>query len=252
MRRTLVIATVAAAALTTAGLAVATLNSAGVKAATATFTAAKERSETRTCTGDGNAYEITTGRYAGSIDFADPNNELDGPVTIWTRAVVNKTAGVGYLDGWFRVKDNDRRPQGRFVATLDGSGNVDGFVQGRVNRHYALLLGSVSAKFSPDGGFTEGKLGNGSTSLPAVLVGRPCKDSKPGPVAVRLSVKGEVSELTDSSITVSPRDGSAAQTCKLAAGRSPSTQGIAKGSKVEIACGLVGGEMTLLKLKKHD
>ncbi len=104
---------------------------------------------------------------------------------------------------------------------LDGSGNVDGFVQGRVNRKYAVLLGGVSAKFSADGGFTEGKLGNGTTSLPAVLVGRPCKDSKPAGVAVRLVVKGTVSQLDASKITVDPRDKTAPRPARSRRGRRP-------------------------------
>jgi hypothetical protein len=251
MRRTILTAVAAAAALATAGLALATLNASGVSATTATFSAAKQRSETRTCTGNGDTYEITNGRYAGTIDFADPNSDLDGPVQIQVRSVLNKTKGVGYVQGWLRVKDDDRRGHGAFVGTLDGSGNVDGFFQGRVNRKYAVLLGGVSAKFSADGGFTAGKLGNGETSLPAVLAGRPCTDSKPAPVAVRLVVKGTVSALDSSKITVAPKDKTAAQTCEIKAGTSPSLDGVAVNSEVEMGCGLVDGKMTLLKLKKH-
>ena len=251
MRRTIVIAGAAASALATAGLALATLTASGVSGTTATFSAAKERSETRTCTGDGDTYEIVNGRYAGTIDFADPNGDLDGPVKIQARVVLNRTEGVGYVEGWFRIKDDDRRGNGRIVGTLDGSGNVDGFVQGRVNRKHALVLGSLSAKFSAEGGFTEGKLGNGTTSLPAVLVGRPCKDSKPGGIAVRLVVKGKVSKLDTASLTVDPRDGTPPQTCELKAGTSPSLEGVGIGSEVEIGCALVEGKMTLLKLKKR-
>ena len=250
MRRPIVIAAATAVALATAGLALATLNASGVSATTATFDAAKERSATRTCKGDSDTYEITSGRYVGKIDFADPNNDLDGPVTIQARAVLNKTDGVGYIQGSFRIKDDDRRGHGTFVGTLDGSGNVDGFVQGRVNRKSAVLLGGMSAKFSADGGFVDGKLGNGATSLPAVLVGRPCKDSKPAAIAVRLTVKGKVSKL-DTSITVDPRDATPAQSCEIKAGTSPSLEGVAVGSEVEMGCGLVDGKMTLLKLKKH-
>jgi hypothetical protein len=251
MRRPIVIAVAIAAALSTAGLALATLNAPGVSATTAIFNAAKERSETRTCTGNGDTYEITNGRYAGTIDFADPNNDLDGPVSIQARSVLNKTKGVGYVEGWFRTKDDDRRGHGKFVGTLDVNGNVDGFFQGRVNRQYAVLLGGMSAKFSAAGGFTEGKLGNGTTSLPAVLVGRPCKDSKPEGIAVRLVVKGKVSKLDAASITVDPRDATPAQACDIKAGTSPSLEGVAVGSEVEMGCGLVDGKMTLLKLKKR-
>lgn len=250
-RRPLAIAAAAAVALATAGLAVATLGASGVSATTATFTAAKERSETRTCTGGGDTYEITNGRYVGTITFASPNADLSGPVRIKARTVLNKTDGVGYVEGSFRVKDDDRHGHGKLVGTLDGSGNVDGFVQGRVNREYAVLLGGLSAKFSAADGFTEGKLGNGTTSLPAVLVGRPCKDSKPT-IAVRLTVKGKISKLDAASISVDPRDATPAQSCDLKAGTSPSTAGVAIGSEVEIGCGLVDGKMTLLKLNKRS
>jgi hypothetical protein len=252
MRRIILSAVAATAALATAGLALATLNASGVSATTATFSAAKQRSETRTCTGNGDTYEITNGRYAGTIDFADANNDLDGPVLIQVRSVLNKTKGVGYIQGWLRTKDDDRRGHGAFVGTLDGSGNVDGFFQGRVNRKYAVLLGSVSATFSADGGFTAGKLGGGTTSLPAVLAGRPCTDSKPAGIAVKLVVKGTVSALDPTSkITVDPKDKTAAQTCDIKAGTSPSLGDVNVGSEVEMGCGLVDGKMTLLKLKKR-
>ncbi|MGZ8686931.1 MAG: hypothetical protein ACXWZP_00740 [Gaiellaceae bacterium] len=251
MRRIILTAVAATAALVTAGLALATLNASGVSATTATFSAAKERSETRTCTGDGDTYEITNGRYVGTVDFADPNSDLDGPLRIQVRTVLNKTDGVGYVEGSFRIKDDDRRGHGKFVGVLDGSGSVDGFVQGRVNRKHAVLLGGMSAKFSADGGFTEGKLGNSTSALPAVLVGRPCKNSKPAPVAVRLVVKGTVSALDSAKITVDPRDKTAAQTCEIKEGTSPSLGDVKLGSEVEMGCGLVDGKMTLLKLKKH-
>lgn len=251
MRRIILSAVAATAALATAGLALATLNASGVSATTATFSAAKQRSETRTCTGNGDTYEITNGRYAGTIDFADPNSDLDGPVVLQVRSVLNKTKGVGYVQGWLRTKDDDRRGHGAFVGTLDGSGNVDGFFQGRVNRKYAVLLGGVSAKFSADGGFTDGRLGSGTVNLPAVLAGRPCTDSKPAGVAVKLVVKGTVSALDAAKITVDPRDKTAAQACEIKAGTSPSLGDVKVGSEVEMGCGLVDGKMTLLKLKKH-
>ena len=126
VRRILISGLAAAVALATAGFALATLKSAGVSSATATFSAAKQRSETRTCTGDGDTYEITNGRYVGTIDFADPNSDLDGPVTIHARTVLNKTDGIGYVAGTFWVKDDDRRAHGSLWAVIDGNGNLDG------------------------------------------------------------------------------------------------------------------------------
>lgn len=255
MRRTSIFALAAVTALTVAGVAVATLRTAGISATTATFEAPRNRAETRTCTGDGDTYQITNGSYVGRVDFAPPNDALDGPVAFHVRSVLNQTDGVGWITGWIRIKDDvedqdERRAHGRFWGTLDGSGNIDGFVQGRVNRRLALFAGGLSAAFTPDGGFAAGRIGNAANHNPAVLVGRPCKDSRPTGVAVRLSVKGTVSSTGPDSITVDPRDGSAAQSCKLAAGSSPSTEGVATGAKVEIGCALVDGQMTLVKLHR--
>lgn len=255
MRRTLIFALAAATALTVAGVAVATLRTAGISATTATFEAAKNRTEIRTCTGDGDTYQITRGSYVGRVDFASPNDALDGPIALHVRSTLNQTDGIGWVQGWFRVKDDvedqdERRAHGRFWGTLDGSGKIDGFIQGRVNRHLALLAGGLSATFTPDGGFAGGKIGNAENHNPAALVGRPCKNSKPTGIAVRLAVKGEVSTISADSITVTPRDGSPAQSCRLVTGKSPSTEGIAAGTKVEIGCALIDGQLTLAKLHR--
>ena len=73
------------------------------------------------------------------------------------------------MQGWFRVKDdvNDqdaRHAHGHFWGTLDGTGKLDGFIQGRVNRRLALLVGGMSATFTPDGGFVDGRIGNAAES----------------------------------------------------------------------------------------
>ena len=75
MRRTLVFALAAVTALSLASVAVATLRSAGISATTATFQAAKTRTDTRTCTGDGDTYQISNGWYVGTVDFASPNDD---------------------------------------------------------------------------------------------------------------------------------------------------------------------------------
>ena len=259
MRRTLVFTLAAVAALSLVSVAVATLRTAGISATTATFQAAKNRTDVRTCTGDGDTYQITKGWYVGTIDFAAPNDAIDGPLALHVNAVLNQTDGIGWIQGWFRSKDNiddqqERHAQGHFWGTLDASGKVDGFVQGRVNRQLALLAGGMSATFTPDGGFVDGRIGNAANHNAAALIGRPCKDSKPvkTPVAVRLAVKGEVSAISADSITVNPRDGSPAQSCKIVSGKSPSTDGVAVGTKVDVNCALVDGQMTLLKLHKRN
>ena len=179
---------------------------------------------------DGDTSQISHGWYVGTVDFASPNDDLDGQVALHVNSVLNQTDGIGWVQGWFRVKDdvNDqdaRHAHGHFWGTLDGTGKLDGFIQGRVNRRLALLVGGMSATFTPDGGFVDGRIGNAANHNAAALIGRPCKDSKPvkTPVAVRLAVKGEVSAISADSITVNPRDGSPAQSCKIVLRVEPTT-----------------------------
>lgn len=252
MRKALSIAVVTGLALVVAGVAFATLRSTGVSTTTATFSATKERLTLRTCTGNGDEYVIGKGTYLGTMTFADPNADLGGPIRIWATSVYNKTDGVGWASGWIRSRDSDKRPNGRFWATLGSGGSLDGFFEGRVNRRLALLLGDLSATFDAQVGFSSGKLGNGTTSLPAVLAGRPCAESKPAPIAVKLIVRGKVEAVSSTSLTVKPNDGSSSQTCAVKAGVSPSTANTQVGDNVEMRCGLVEGQMTLLKLSKKS
>ena len=184
MRRTLILTLVAVAALTLVSVAVATLRTAGISSTTATFQAAKNRIETRTCTGDGDTYQITHGSYVGTIDFASPNDALDGPVALHIYSVLNQTDGIGWVQGWFRVKDDvndqdERHAHGRLWGTLDGTGKLDGFVQGRVNRQVALLVGGqrqvqAGRRLRPRASSAMLRI----TTRPCLSV-RPCKDSKP-------------------------------------------------------------------------
>ena len=69
MRRTVTIALGTAAALATAAVAFAVVPAVvGVSEATATFsTTTIDRSKTRSCTADGKTWEITNGRYTGTV-----------------------------------------------------------------------------------------------------------------------------------------------------------------------------------------
>ena len=134
MRRTLTIALGSAVALVTAAVAFAVVPSAvGVSETTATFTASTAVNvKTRTCAND--PYTVTDGRYkGGTITFADAALELDGPLTFHARTTLNTTTGLGYVEGSFRVKDDDTRFAGRFSGTLKG-GNLVGFLHGHVAR----------------------------------------------------------------------------------------------------------------------
>jgi hypothetical protein len=256
MRRALVPTVLGTVALVTAGIAAATLTATGTQTVTATFTAAKDRVQVKTCTGTDGTYEIVTGRYAGESDSTVAG--LDGPLTINLTSVYNTTEKAGWMTGVVKIRrsgsgTDDQELNGRLVGTLTGgSGDartLDGFLTGRLARRYADVLGNVTASFTAAGGLTNGKLGEGGANV-ALLAGRPCV--APGDVAVRLVVRGTIDALSATSITVKPKDGSSAQTCDVKAGTSPSVARFAKGDGVEMRCGLVGGTMTLLELRRKE
>jgi hypothetical protein len=254
MRRAIVLAALGVAALATAGIAVATLSLTGTQTVTATFSAAKDRVETKTCTGSDGTYEIVKGRYTGEADSSVAG--LDGPLTLYVTSVYNTTEKVGWMTGLVKIRrsgGDDQELNGRLVGTLTaGSGDartLDGFLTGRLARRYADVLGNVTASFTAAGGFTNGKLGEGGANI-ALLTGRACVGSND--IAVKLVVNGTIDALSDTSITVKPKDGSSSQTCDVKQGTSPSVSKFEKGDSVEMRCGLVGGTMTLLKLSRKN
>jgi hypothetical protein len=250
MRKGIAVTIASLLALGLAGMAVAKLRAVGVVTTTATFSAAKERVSLRTCTGNGDEYAIANGWYTGTLTMAAPNADLGGPIRIRATSVFNKTDGIGWVQGSLTTRDDGRRLHGQFQATLGPGGSLDGFFQGRVNRRYSLVFGNLSATFDGATGFTDGKLGNGTTSLSAVLAGQPCGTTPPPPIEVRLIVTGTVDSVSSSSLTVKPRGDSNAQTCAVTSGVSPSVAKVVKGDVLEMRCGLVSNTMTLLRLKQ--
>ena len=264
MRRTLIIALGTAVALATAAVAIAVNSVAGVSETTATFTASTvvDQLKTRTCDADP-SYAVTDGRYSGgTITFANPALMLDGPLKIHARTTLNKTTGLGYVEGSIRVKDDDSRLSGNFSGTLKG-GNLVGFLTAKSHGNHAKVLGNMSAPFAPATGFGAGALGStSSTGVLAVIAGPVCKgkghDESGGPRSARgVSVKGEVTALTSGTpltITVTPKQGGA-KTCTIG-GSSPSTTPFPVGTKnVEMKCEWIGtaptAVLTLSKLKLH-
>jgi len=266
MRRTLIIALGTAAALATAAVAVAVTSVAGVSTTTADFAAAKDDSKThtRTCTGaDAKTFEITDGRYTGTMTSTSP--VLAGPLTIHARTTydtTNPAAKLGYVEGSFRIKDDDSRVSGKFWGTLDASGNLVGFLEGKSRGNHAVVLGNMSAAFGPGTtGFVGGKLGTGgSTAVAAVIAGPVCKGPKPAPKpdkpgkpARPVSVEGTVSALDtlapDMSITLTTKKGDP-KTCAIDAS-SPSTALFPVGTKdVEMKCVWVGTPTAMLTLRE--
>ena len=258
MRRTLMIAAAAAAsALATAGIAVAYYASSGVQAVSATFTATTpERVDTRTCeSSDGKKYEITRGWYSGNATSG--NEALNGPVSFHVYSVYNTSDGIGFMQGKVRFQkgDDDRRGSAHFWATNSG-GQISGYIVGRVNRHYAALLGSWSANWAKDNkGFENGALGSGSSPVGtvgnvAVLAGKPCDGKRHGN-SVRLSVKGDVQSADSTQITVQPFGSQTTVLCKRGP-ESPSVEGLTAGADVQIECTQSSSDWILKKLKKRD
>ena len=220
-----------------------------------------DNARSSTCVGNGDTYRTTIGRYRGKIDFAAPNDDLDGALSLSLRAVYNATDKIGWVEGTFRSHDEGKRPNGTFRGVLGESGGqitLSGFANGSVSRRFARLLGTMSAtlKANETGLVTgvDGALGQGAAAFPAAIIGAPCREEKTGnanTVVVRLTVKGTIQTLTAEAITVNPV-GADWQTCAIKAGTSPSLDGYAVGQKVEMGCGIVDSKMTLLKLKRKS
>jgi hypothetical protein len=265
MRKTVLIALGAAIALVSTAVAVAavyTASGVGTTAATLATTQATNVS-TRSCTGgDGKAFTVTQGRYTGTANFTNPATEFDGPLTISARTVVEGGSKLGYVEGSFRVRDDDTRLSGWFWGTLDSSGKLAGFLSAGSRGNHARVLGTLSGTFAPATGFVgDGLLGSAPSSAAlAVVAGPVCKGErpkppKPSPRPKRFEVKGTlaINGNPATSVTVTAK-GPVTATCTLD-GSSPSLTGFASGDRVEMKCeGVVTNNTTtwmLRGLKKH-
>jgi hypothetical protein len=179
MRRTVTIALGTAAALATAAVAFAVVPAVvGISAAKATFsTTTIDRSKTSSCTTDGKTWETTRGHYTGTV--VSDNAVLAGSLTIHAKTTYNTTDKLGYVDGSFKIKDDDSRVRGAFAGTIK-DGKLVGYLVGTSRGNHAKVLGNLSADFA--GGttnFVNGKIGSDSSgAVLAVVAGRPCNDAK--------------------------------------------------------------------------
>lgn len=247
MRR-IIIPILVALAATLAGVAVAHEggSSTGVKAVSATFAATTAaRAETRACTGADGAYEIVKATYAGTAVSTEPS--LAGPVELKVTSVYNTTTKIGWLEGRLKIGEGESRSYAKLWA-VNSDGALDGFVYGEAGHRGAALLGSLTSGWTRSGGFTDGKLGTGSSTNAAVLAGKPCT-GKPVGSSVRLTVKGTVDAVSDTSISVKPRDGGAVQTCAI--GATSERPRVVKGDSVEMTCAQIESAWVLVKAKKR-
>jgi hypothetical protein len=249
MRKIITVIATVGAALAVAGVAIATTIGSSATPVSTSFQTAKQRSDTRICVGaDGDTYQVSSGRYAGTAT----GGVLAGPIEVNVRSVYNQTDKLGVIEGWIRFTNAGDRRASAFSGILGDSttANVNGWVAGRV-------LGNVVGLYTADTSFN-GTVGNGERipSNAVVLSRVDCKRQKTPRPSVKLEVKGEVDALSATEISVKPKDGSSSQKCAIKAGVSPSTNGLVvkttttAGSRVEMKCGPVDNVMTLLRLSK--
>jgi hypothetical protein len=185
MRKYLIL-TVGVLALATAGMAVGQGLKAtkAAKAVAGTFTATTvSHVDTKTCTTtDGKTLVMSHDRYSG---LSTGDADLTGPITLDVRSVINTTDDVGMAEGKLKIdvatgKDTVAHYSGVYAG--DGFG---GLADGHANDPGVKLLANLSADFSTAGGFTNGKLGGGTTGGSAVELGpgkcAPVKPDHPKP-----------------------------------------------------------------------
>ena len=269
MRRTLFITLGTAVALVTAAVAFAAVTPVvGIHetpAATSfSTTGTVGKLKTSTCTANAQTWKFTDGRYTGTVVSTDP--VLSGTLWIHAHTTVNTTStpNLGYVDGSFKIRDDDSRVNGKFSGTLK-DGKLVGFLTARSHGNHARVLGNLSATFAGDtSNFTDGLIGVGSSSaVIAVIAGPACKAPKapkPPKPAKRLHAEGvatvilPVAPAVLSTITVTPKHGPTTPPCVIPAAFP--LAGVVTGSKVEMQCEWVGVApatpvLTLTKLKLH-
>jgi hypothetical protein len=243
MKRTLAVATAAAAALVTAGIAVAHGVDGGksAKAVTGTFTATTAaRVTTKTCTTTDNKTVVTTdGTYTG---LAAGDADLTGPATIRARSIINSTDNVGVVTGTLRIDVPDRDTTAEFTAVYSG-GQLGGLAVGHAHSPSAQLVANLSAGFTATGGFTTGKLGGAAGGAAFELAPAGCTSTKT--VQERSEARGTVSAVSSTSITV------AGLTCAVPASLQSKIAGVTVNSRAEIHCQLVSGANTLTSVERR-
>jgi hypothetical protein len=241
--RKLTYATVALIALVVTSYAVADgiEGAKSAKSVAGTFSATAGKTSTRTCTTtDGKTIVVTDGRYTGTAT-GDP--DLTGPITLRARSVVNTTDNVGVVDGNFSIDvANGRNTQASYSAVYD-HGTIAGLAGGRAHQPNARLVANLSATFAAATGFTNGKLGGGTSGGSAVELGAgSCKPAHTTPE--KSEARGTISALSSSSITV------AGLTCAIPSDKSTDVNAKFKMNDVaEIHCALVSGTNTLTQIE---
>ena len=245
--RKLILAAVGVAALVAASIAVADGGFGGGQTASAvagTFTATSSNVSTRTCTtSDNKTIVVTNGKYTGTATGAP---DLTGAITLEARSVLNTTDKVGTVSGLFRIDvSGNGNTNAAFSSVYDG-GSIAGLAVGRAHGPHAGLLGNLSATFDPSSGFTNGKIGGGTSGGSAVELSQAsCQGSSS--THERADARGSISAISAQSITV------AGLTCAIPSDQSSDVNSKYKqGDVVAITCAYDNGQNTLTRIQgKH-
>jgi hypothetical protein len=189
---------------------------------------------------------VTTGRWSGTS--TSTTTDLNGAATVHVKSFYNATKKLGWVEGRLTISGADDRTQAGFSA-VNTDGKLDGWLRGHAGRGDGALFGSLSGSFSKTGGLTGGAIGSGTNTNAALLVkGLRCKTEKPTRPSVHLFVRGQIETVSDISITVKPKDGSASQTCTVKS--HDDVDRVKAGDQVEMTCSQVSGAWVLTKVHK--
>jgi hypothetical protein len=237
--------TAAAILLLGAGVAVAHNSKAkSVKEVSATFLATTvSKTRTTTCTAADGTYATTRATYTGTSTSAEPT--LTGTASIDAESLVNTTTGLGLVSGKLTITAADGKRAHLRFSTVLAAGAIAGFAEGEGHkRDYSKVLGNLSATYSAAGGFTNGKLGGGTTGGAAVqIVPGGCRAASPEKPE-RVEVEGKITAISPTSISA------AGVTCVVPAELQPKLTGLVVGDPVELECTVAGGVNTLAKVSK--
>jgi hypothetical protein len=243
-----VLITAALGALVATGAAVAHLKAADVTAASATLSATTPSNvQTRTYTCDGQTFEITTGRWAGTA--TSTTADLNGAAALHLKSVYNATKKLGWVDGRLTIAAADGRTHAG-ITGVNTDGKLDAWVRGSAGRGDGTLFGSLSGSFSKTGGLTDGAIGTGTGANAAVIAkGIRCNSQQTPRPSVHLFVRGQIETVSATSITVKPKDGSASQTCTVK--DDDDVDRVKAGDQVEMTCSQIAGAWVLTKVRKR-
>jgi hypothetical protein len=249
MRKLSWILVAAVVALAAAGVAVAHgFGGKSVDAVAGSFSATQVTDKkTWTCTNDAGTWTRTVATYTGS---ASGDAGLAGPVKLRVESVLNTSKDVGLVEGQLRIDTAGRDTTARFTGVYQG-GKVAGLAVGNAQEPRTRVVANVSASFTPDGGFSNGKLGGGTEGGAAVAVGRgDCKPAKPvKPPKVIVRANGTVTANSTSSLTI--RYGKNELTAKVSASLATTVAQLSNGDKVSIVAARIDDEYTLVAIHKR-